>query len=379
MGERSGIFFNEGPDVALFRRKMITLLHTFGFGQSDFETNVVEQTERTCEKLIESDVMDPQNRFTELSAGLISTITFSRSFSIDEPHFQKMVDNFNVRLEGGVNFPLNMLLPYKWMAQLPIFDPKSLNSYHALLEIFAFLEKEMFEYNAKNEDFDRKNIFSETQKFVSSKGKKFNDIEMRGLFFDIYMAGLETTASTLSWLAKLMAEYPEIQQKVFSEVSEVSGIISRNRIDEVPYTNAVIHEALRFASIVTMILPHKVTEDFTSKSGHFYPKGTLLMGNMWAINRDPKIWDTPDQFNPGHFINSDGTFKDREEFLPFGAGPRSCVGKNLAKIEVLIAFTTLMRRCRIEKPVTETWDINDSIIKTTRRPSPFKLKFTTRD
>ena len=379
IGERSGIFFNEGLDLALFRRKMITLLHTFGSGQSDFETEVVEQTRKTCEKLLNGVIMDPQNRYLELSAGLVSTISFNRIFSMEQPAFQKLVRNLNVLLEGGIVFPVNMLLPYKWMAELPIFDPSYMKAYNAMLEVFNFLKDEIFDYNAKSDDFGKTNILSETMNFVSSKGKKFNQIEIRGIFFDLYMAGMETTASTLTWLTKLMAEHPDVQQKVYTEISELSGIISQNNVNEIPFTNAVIHETLRFASIVTMVLPHKVTEEFTSKSGHFYPKGTILMGNMWAINRDPKVWQYPDAFYAEHFLNCDGSFRDREEFIPFGAGPRNCVGKNLAKVEILIAFSTLMRHCEIQKLDGETWDINDVITKTTRRPCSFNVKFIPRE
>ena len=213
IGERSGIFFNEGLDLALFRRKMITLLHTFGSGQSDFETEVVEQTRKTCEKLLNGFIMDPQNRYLELSAGLVSTISFNRIFSMEQAAFQKLVRNLNVLLEGGIVFPVNMLMPYKWMAELPIFDPSYMKAYNAMLEVFDFLKDEIFDYNAKSDDFGKTNILSETMNFVSSKGKKFNQIEVRGIFFDLYMAGMETTASTLTWLTKLMAERVMISTK----------------------------------------------------------------------------------------------------------------------------------------------------------------------
>ena len=357
----------------------MSLLHTFGFGQSNFEMLIVEETQRLCEKFIDENLMDPQTKLIELSAGLVSTISFNRKFSVDEPKFQKFIDNLNTMLECGMNVPIALFMPYKWIAELPIFDQSYMRATEAFFQIFKFLETEILDFDDKNEDFDRHNILSEALAFVSSKGKKFTRMEIRGIFFDLYIAGLETTSTTLSWLIKIMAEYPDVQQKVFEEVSEVGGVISKNKVDEIPFTNAVIHEAMRFGSIVTLIIPHKVTEQFTSKSGHTYPKGTIFMGNMWAVNRDPKHWDNPHKFDPGNFLNPDGTFRDREEFIPFGAGPRSCVGKNLAKIEILIAFTTLIRQCRIEKPEDEDWDIGEAELKATRKTAEYKVRFLSRE
>ncbi|KAJ7324692.1 hypothetical protein JRQ81_017712 [Phrynocephalus forsythii] len=80
------------------------------------------------------------------------------------------------------------------------------------------------------------------------------------------------------------------------------------------------------------------------------PGDTLVLPDLCSVLLDPKQWETPQQFNPNHFLDKDGKYTAREEFFVFGAGARTCVGEQMAKIEMFILFTILMRSFHFQLP-----------------------------
>ncbi|KGL82776.1 Cytochrome P450 2J6, partial [Tinamus guttatus] len=108
------------------------------------------------------------------------------------------------------------------------------------------------------------------------------------------------------------------------------------------YTNAVVHEVQRFSNVVPVGVPRMTTRD-TLLGGFLVPKGTLLMTNLTSLFMDKKTWETPDAFNPEHFLK-DGQFCRREAFIPFSLGKRACPGEQLARAELFLFFTALLQK-----------------------------------
>ncbi|NXU83545.1 CP2J2 protein, partial [Xiphorhynchus elegans] len=108
------------------------------------------------------------------------------------------------------------------------------------------------------------------------------------------------------------------------------------------YTNAVIHEVQRKANIVPLTMPRVAVKD-TTVDGFFIPKGTAISINMTSVMFDKNEWETPDTFNPGHFLK-DGKFWKREAFVPFSIGKRACLGELLARSELFLFFTSLLQK-----------------------------------
>ncbi|KFW64190.1 Cytochrome P450 2J6, partial [Pygoscelis adeliae] len=108
------------------------------------------------------------------------------------------------------------------------------------------------------------------------------------------------------------------------------------------YTNAVIHEVQRKGNIIPLNVPRLTVKD-TVLDGFHIPKGTVLLTNLTSVMFDKNEWETPDTFNPRHFLK-DGQFWKRESFVPFSIGKRACPGEVLARSELFLFFTALLQK-----------------------------------
>ncbi|KAH0624290.1 hypothetical protein JD844_007987 [Phrynosoma platyrhinos] len=187
----------------------------------------------------------------------------------------------------------------------------------------------------------------------------FNEDNLVQVIADLFVAGTDTLAATLSWALLLMATHPDIQEKVQKELqsaldpSKPIGYEDRKKLH---YTNAVIHEIQRFSNIVLFGLPRLCMEDFNI-FGHFIPKR----------------WETPQQFSPNHFLDKDGKYTAREEFFAFGTGCRSCLGRQLAQTELFIFFTCLMKAFTFCWPEGLEDTAVQPVVGPVVHPGPFKI------
>ncbi|KAK9401411.1 cytochrome P450 2J2-like [Crotalus adamanteus] len=181
--------------------------------------------------------------------------------------------------------------------------------------------------------------------------------------------------ATLKWALLLFTNHPDIQEKVQKEIEEAfssSASISYQDRKKLPYTNAVIHEMQRLKNVLLVGLPRQSTKDVTMK-GYHIPKRTIILPDLRSVLLDPEQWETPEEFNPNHFLDKDGKFMEREEFLPFGIGERICVGEQLARIEIFIFLTSLLRAFSFRLP-EGVKELNEApILNVTMHPHPYKL------
>ena len=140
---------------------------------------------------------------------------------------------------------------------------------------------------------------------------------------DLFIAGTETTSTTLKWALLYMITNEKIQRKVQEELDTVIGpdrMPSLRDRPNLPYTEATILEIQRKASIVPLGVPRATVRD-TVLHGYDIPKGTVILPNLWAVHHDPEIWKNPDQFNPERFLDPEtNEVIQREELIPFGLG-----------------------------------------------------------
>ncbi|XP_043937190.1 vitamin D 25-hydroxylase-like [Protopterus annectens] len=192
---------------------------------------------------------------------------------------------------------------------------------------------------------------------------------------DLFIAGTDTTAAALRWALLLMMIYPNVQEKCFKEIESIVNGKEFASYDDrlrLPYTQAVIHEILRFANVVPLSLPHGVTKDVLFR-GYTIPKGTRVMVNLNSVLQDETQWKFPHEFNPANFLNDSGEFVKQEAFMPFSTGPRICLGDNLARMAIFLFFTSLLNKYELFWPEKSTAPNITPMFGIVHSPYPFRV------
>merc|ERR1711936_153637 len=176
--------------------------------------------------------------------------------------------------------------------------------------------------------------------------------QLIGIIFDLFLAGAETTSTTLKWAVLLMTLNPEVQEKCRHEIAETVG--SRQPtladMDKLVYCQATVLEIQRMGCTVPSSLNHRVLED-TTVDGFFFPKNCLVLANIYYMLKSTAFWENPSVFNPSRFIKNGKLQKDLPQMMPFSVGRRVCMGDSLAKNELSIFFTSMIQRLRFSVPL----------------------------
>ena len=165
----------------------------------------------------------------------------------------------------------------------------------------------------------------------------------------LLLAGHETTASTLSWTFHLLDEHPEVQRRVRTELDAVLGDRppAYDDLRRLPYTTAVIEEVMRLYPPV-WLLPRLAREP-DEIAGVRVPAGADVLISPYLMHRHPAFWPDPERFVPDRFVAGHAAQRPRYAYLPFGAGPRVCIGSSLAMIETVFVLATVLRRVSLRK------------------------------
>ncbi|KAK3406223.1 hypothetical protein EUGRSUZ_K02387, partial [Eucalyptus grandis] len=161
----------------------------------------------------------------------------------------------------------------------------------------------------------------------------------------MFLAGAETSSSTVEWALTELLRDPNSMAKVQAELSRVVGSnrkVQETDIDQLSYLQAVVKETLRLHPPLPFLVPRKAMAN-TIFMGYDIPKNTQVFVNSWAIGRDPDVWEDPMAFKPERFIGSKLDYKGQHyEFIPFGAGRRMCAGMPLAHRVLHLALSSLL-------------------------------------
>ncbi|KAJ0587810.1 putative cytochrome P450 [Helianthus annuus] len=168
---------------------------------------------------------------------------------------------------------------------------------------------------------------------------------VKGILMDILSGGTETSASTVVWAMTLLIKNPDSLNKAQQEVRNAvgkKGKVDEEDLDKLEYLKAVIKEALRLYPVLPLLIPRESRERCVLE-GYEIPKKTLVYVNVWAVGRDPKCWERPEEFEPERFMGSSVEYKGADfEWIPFGSGRRGCPGLLLGATTVELALSNLL-------------------------------------
>ncbi|KAK2653608.1 hypothetical protein Ddye_013464 [Dipteronia dyeriana] len=199
--------------------------------------------------------------------------------------------------------------------------------------------------------------------------------QVKALLLDTFLGGTHTTSTTIEWLMAELLQHPEIMRKACKELQEVVGkdnIVEEFHISKLHYLDAILKETLRLHPALPLLVPRSPCTTQTI-SEYTIPKGSRVLFNVWAMQRDPEAWDNPLEFQPERFMRNagKGEYKGNNyNFLPFGSGRRICPGISLAEKMILYVVSTLLHSFEWNIPHGTTLDLSEEFGLVTKMQEP---------
>lgn len=207
-------------------------------------------------------------------------------------------------------------------------------------EILYGLIDERLNKDVKEDDLLTKLILARDEE----TGEKMSRKELRDEVASIFVAGHETTANALTWTWNLLLNHPEIMKEVKDEANTV---LSRDepiieKMNSLEFTTQVFEESLRLYPSVPMVARYCVQD--TELEGYFLPKKSFLLVSFYNIHRSPSYWSDAESFQPERFSEKNKGRILKNSYIPFGLGPRSCLGNHLAIMEATLILAKVCQR-----------------------------------
>ncbi|KAF7325708.1 Cytochrome P450 monooxygenase [Mycena kentingensis (nom. inval.)] len=197
---------------------------------------------------------------------------------------------------------------------------------------------------------DRVDLLSKLQAGKDDNGDPMGRPELTAEALTLLIAGSDTTSNSTCAIIYYLASNPTVQEKLHKELDEQLGtederVATGLQVKRLPYLDACIDEALRLHSTSALGLPRVVPDEGLTINNHYFAPGTVLSVPSYTIHRDPAVWG-PDveAYRPERWFEEDKKDAMAKTFNPFSVGPRACVGRNLASLELQIIVASIMRR-----------------------------------
>jgi len=191
---------------------------------------------------------------------------------------------------------------------------------------------------------ERSDLLSLMIEVPDETGQRMSDSQIHDEVLTMVAAGHETVANTLTWCFYLLGAHPEIQRKLHTEVAAVLADRTPTLADlpKLAYTSSVVQEAMRLYPPIWSIEREATVDD--DLLGHRIPAGSSLALFTYGVHRHERYWEQPEEFRPERFSPEQSERRPRSIYLPFGAGPRRCIGNNFAMMEAEITLAMVVQR-----------------------------------
>ncbi|KAH7660756.1 Cytochrome P450 E-class group I protein [Dioscorea alata] len=214
-------------------------------------------------------------------------------------------------------------------------------------------------------DQEKKGNIIDVMLAMQEKDKNnYSDVAIKGMITTLLTAGTMTVAATMEWAMALLLNHPNALKKVKAEIKEQVGhshLINNSDISKLHYLNNVIKETLRLFPAAPLLVPHESSQDCTVSGSHI-PKGTMLLVNVYAMQRDNQLWDNPLEFKPERFDSDDIVRGDEGyKYLPFGTGRRRCPGESLSWNIMGLTLGALFQCFEWERVGKELVDLSEGV------------------
>ncbi|KAJ8312151.1 hypothetical protein KUTeg_009524 [Tegillarca granosa] len=344
------------------RRFTLQTLRDFGVGKKSLEERIQEEITVVSDMLSETNGKPVRVKPHLLSAAtnIICSIMFGARFQYDESKFTELtgvleaIFKLNAPFAKENFFPVTRMFP----SGIELIKKRS----QAIEKIKRYIATTIEEHKSL---FDPDNIRDFIDLYINAtrdntNPELFTESNVYKIIVDLFLAGGETTGTSLDWALLYMISFPEIQKKSFScKQHFLLQVIGFNRL-------------IGLEDRVTFSLPHVANKD-AKLMGFNIPKDAIIIANLYSAHMDTKYWENPEKFKPERFLDLSGKLKRREAFVPFSTGPRLCIGEPLARMELFLFFANLLQKFNFKMSSEITPQSLDGIQALTLTPLPYEL------
>jgi cytochrome P450 len=267
-------------------------------------------------------------------------------FSADSDALGSHLDETVRKGLGELSFGLQHVAPLIG----PFLMKRKLARIRANFEALDAVMQELIRGRAKSAGAAPKDLLDRLIAATDSEtGFRMTDEEVRDEVIIIFLAGHETSALAATYVWYLLSLHPDEEAKLHAELDTVLGgrVPTHDDLEKLAYTRMVIDEAMRLYPPAPM-LTGRVAREADEICGQPIPKGTEIAVLPWVVHRHRMLWDDPDHFDPDRFSKARSMTRPRFAYMPFGGGPRICIGAQLALTEVSLLVATLAQRYRLK-------------------------------
>jgi cytochrome P450 len=195
---------------------------------------------------------------------------------------------------------------------------------------------------------DRGDLLSMLMAARDDEGRPMSNWQLRDELVTLFLAGHETTAIALSWTLFLLARHPEAESRLAAEVTGTVGgrLPSASDLPRLPFTEAVVKESLRLYPPAHVIGREALAD--CEIGGWPVPARATVYFSPWVLHRDSRWFSDPESFRPQRWLDGSAARVPKFAFIPFGGGPRVCIGERFAMMEAVLLLATILRRVRLE-------------------------------
>ncbi|NP_001268612.1 cytochrome P450 2C28 precursor [Mesocricetus auratus] len=385
MNSGLGIIFSNGTKWKELRRFSLMTLRNFGMGKRSIEDCIQEEARCLVEELRKTNgsPCDPTFFLSCAPSNVICSVVFHNRFDYNDKNFLNLMEKLNENFEI-LNSPwlqVCNVIP-AFLDYLPGSHNKALKNF---AEIKSYILKRVKEHQ---ETLDMNNprdfidcFLIKMEKEKDNPHSEFTTESLMATVADVFVAGSETTSTTLRYGLLLLLKHKEVTAKVQKEIDHVIGrdrspcMQDRTRM---PYTDAMVHEVQRYVNLIPNNVPHAATCNVKFRN-YVIPKGTDLITSLTSVLHDDKEFPNPKIFDPAHFLDENGNFKKSDYFMPFSIGKRMCMGEALARMELFLLLTTILQNFDL-KSLADTKDIDTTPVASTFGcvPPSYQLYFIPR-
>ena len=301
-----------------------------------YAETMVQYTQRMLEGWSGGEQRDVHQEMTRLTLEIVVKTLFDADVTRDAQDVGKSLE---LLLELGANFRRTLFVPH-WMP-----TPTNLRIKREIAFIESILYRIIGERRASGRETG--DLLSMLLHMQDEDGSRMTDKQLRDETITLFLAGHETTASSLSWTWWLLGRNPAVEAKLHAELDEVLGgrAPTLEDLPRLPYTGNVITESLRLYPPAWGLA--RVAVENHELAGYPVKKGMGVAMAQWVVHRDTRWFDAPEEFRPerweGDFIKRIPRFA----YFPFGGGPRQCIGNSFALMETTLILATVAQKYRL--------------------------------